>query len=316
MAGYVFVQNSQVSLNFISHATHLHCFTANSVSCWPRGYTKFIMSQEKKTLRLQSFLQGLYGKLFPKGFLDGARQIIIFMAAYQLYRFTRGAADETQAVTVAFENGRNVIDLERTLGIFIEPTVQAFTESQNWLMGAASWLYINAQTSITIGALTWIYIFHNRSFYYVRNMFIVAFGIALIGYTIFPTAPPRFFPEWGFIDSVSNFVGIESDDTAVNALFNPYAAIPSMHVGFAIMIAIPLSMLVKNRALKIFWSCYPLLVVFVIVATANHFLIDAFLGLATAATGAYAARILARVRPKAWEFSPRRASAAVHTVRA
>ena len=46
------------------------------------------------------------------------------------------------------------------------------------------------------------------SFYFVRNMFLVAFGVALIGYTVFPTAPPRFLPEWGFFDSVSDFTGV------------------------------------------------------------------------------------------------------------
>ena len=56
-------------------------------------------------------------------------------------------------------------------------------------------MYINAQTSITLGALAWLYLFRNPSFYFVRNMFLVAFGIALIGYAVFPTAPPRFFPE-------------------------------------------------------------------------------------------------------------------------
>ena len=63
-------------------------------------------------------------------------------------------------------------------------------------------MYINAQTSVTRRALVYLYLFHNRRFYFVRNMFMVAMGIALVGYIVFPTAPPRFFPEWGFIDSV------------------------------------------------------------------------------------------------------------------
>ena len=71
-------------------------------------------------------------------------------------------------------------------------------------------------------------------------MFLVAFGIALIGYTVFPTAPPRFLPEWGFIDTVAQFTGVPQDSVTVDALFNPYAAVPSMHAGFAIMIGWPL----------------------------------------------------------------------------
>ena len=95
------------------------------------------------------------------------------------------------------------------------------------------------------------------------------------------------------------------DSVTINNLFNPYAAVPSMHVAFALMIGIPLSRLVKWRALKVFWATYPLLVVFVIVATANHFIADAVLGAAAAGIGALAARALARTRPRVWTFQPR-----------
>ena len=82
-----------------------------------------------------------------------------------------------------------------------------------------------------------------------------------------------------------------------------YAAVPSMHVCFALMIGLPLSRLVKNRFGRVFWTIYPLLVIFVIVATGNHFLADAFLGALTAGVSAYAAYWLARARPAAWAFS-------------
>jgi hypothetical protein len=131
----------------------------------------------------------------------------------------------------------------------------------------------------------------------------VAMGIALIGYLVYPTAPPRFLPEWGFTDSVANFTHVGHDNVTVNALFNPYAAVPSMHVCFALLIGIPLSRLVRNRVGRVFWTIYPALVVFVIVATGNHFLSDAFLGAVTAGLSAYAASWLARARPAAWAFS-------------
>ena len=182
------------------------------------------------------------------------------------------------------------------------PSVQTFVSGERWLADITSWMYINAQTSITLGALAWIYLRRNPSFYFVRNMFLVAFGIALIGYTLFPTAPPRFLPEWGFIDTVAQFTGVPQDSVTVDALFNPYAAVPSMHAGFAIMIGWPLARLVKPKVLKVFWASYPLIVTFVIVATANHFLADAFLGACTAGLGALAAVWLARVRPAAWSF--------------
>jgi len=233
-----------------------------------------------------------------------ARQVLLFFLAYNGYRLVRGIADDPGVTATAFQHARDLIGIERTLNIFIEPAVQSWAMSWHPIIDGASWLYINAQTSVTVGSLAYLYLFHNRSFYFVRNMFMVAMGIALVGYTVFPTAPPRFLPEWGFVDAVSNFVGVDHENTAVNALFNPYAAVPSMHVCFALMIGIPLSRLVKNRAGRYFWRCYPVLVVFVIVATGNHFLADAFFGACTAGISAYAALWLARARPSVWAFSP------------
>jgi len=124
-------------------------------------------------------------------------------------------------------------------------------------------------------------------------------GIALVGYMVFPTAPPRFLPEHGFQDPVAALTGAET----ANALVNPYAAVPSMHVAFALMIGWPLSRLVRPRALRAFWAAYPLIVTWVIVVTGNHFLADAFLGACTAALAGYSANLMARARPAAWAFA-------------
>ena len=255
-----------------------------------------------------SRLHSLQARFFPHGVLDVVRQVALFFAAYYAYRIVRGGIDDPAGAAVAFEHGRQLISVERGLHLFIEPTVQAWASTKPAVIDGASWLYINAQTSVTVGALMFLYLFHNPRFYYVRNMFMVAMGIALIGYVVYPTAPPRFFPEWGFHDAVSQFVGVDQTDK-VNALFNPYAAVPSMHVCFALMIAIPMARVMRSRAMTIFWRCYPVLVVFVIVATGNHFVADAFLGALTAGASAYAAQWLARARPAVWAFTPQHAAA-------
>ena len=249
-------------------------------------------------------LSTVQARFLPHGPLDVVRQVVLFVAAYQLYRLVRGLANDPGAANAAFSNARDLIHIEQALNIFVEPSMQAFASGQGWLLDGASWLYINAQTSITLGAIAWLYLFRNESFYFVRNMFLVAFGLALIGYTIFPTAPPRFFPEWGFFDAVSDFTGVAQDSVTINELFNPYAAVLSMHVAFALMIGVPLARLVRWRAMKVFWAIYPLIVVFVIVVTANHFIADAVLGAIAAGLGALGARTLARARPHAWAFAP------------
>jgi hypothetical protein len=248
-------------------------------------------------------------RLLPHGHLDLLRQVALFAATYYAYSLTRGVADAPGAAADAFDNARGIISLERTLNIFVEPSVQAWAMGSGFAIDAASWVYINAQTSVTLAALVFLYLFRNPSFYFVRNMFIVAMAIAVVGYIVYPTAPPRFFPEWGFFDSVSDFAGVEPDSAAVDALFNPYAAVPSMHVAFALMIGWSMARVVGSRIARMWWWSYPFVVTFVIVATANHFVMDAVLGALTAGLAALAARELARARPAAWRFGASPAAA-------
>ncbi len=245
----------------------------------------------------------LQARLLPHGWLDALRQISLFAAAYYAYRLVRGLADGD--ANAAFAHARDLISLERGMHLFVEPSVQAWASGSHLVMVLSSWLYVNAQTSVTFGALLYLYLRRNSSFYFVRNMFMIAMGIALIGYAVFPTAPPRFMPEWGFIDTVSDLTGVHVShtSTSMTALFNPYAAVPSMHVAFALMIGWPLARLSRTPAVRVLWLIYPFLMTFVIVVTANHFIFDAMLGALTAAASAYGASRLARTRP-VWRFSP------------
>jgi hypothetical protein len=240
----------------------------------------------------------LSGRWLPNGWLDALRQLALFAGAYYAYRLVRGFVDGQAGV--AFENARNLVNFERTLGLFFEPGLQAWARGEEWLLTAANWMYVNSHFIVTTTFLLWLYIARNQAFYYVRNMFMVSMALALVGYMAFPTAPPRFMPEWGFTDSVASFVG-ESAESSANVLYNPFAAVPSMHVAFALMIAVPAVFLVRNRALRALWALYPLVVSFVVVVTANHFWIDAVLGALVAAVSAVAASAaFARARPEAW----------------
>jgi len=245
----------------------------------------------------------LPARVLPHGWLDALRQVSLFGLAYLAYRLVRGIVEGD--ANAAFAHARDLIALERNMHLFVEPSIQTWASGSHVLMVAASWLYVNAQTSVTIGALLYLYLRHNRSFYFVRNMFMIAMAIALVGYTVFPTAPPRFMPEWGFIDSVSDLTGVRVSHTSasMNALFNPYAAVPSMHVAFALMVGWPLARLTRHRISKLLWILYPFLMAFVIVVTANHFILDALLGALTAGASAYGATWLARARPTVWRFS-------------
>jgi membrane-associated phospholipid phosphatase len=243
----------------------------------------------------------LSGRWLPNGWYDALRQLALFGGAYYLYRIVRGIVDGQ--VGLAFENARAIVDAERGLHLFFEPGLQTWAHDHvNWIVWAANWMYVNSHFVVTTTFLIWLYLARNHAYYFVRNMFMIAMGLALAGYVAFPTAPPRFMPEWGFADTVASFVG-ESAESSANVLYNPFAAMPSMHVAFALMIAVPAIMLVRHRALKIAWGFYPVLVSFVVVVTANHFWLDAAVGAVVAAVSAVAATAaLARARPEAWAF--------------
>jgi membrane-associated phospholipid phosphatase len=244
----------------------------------------------------------MLNRVLPRGAGDLLRQIVLFCGAYWAYRIVRGVVDG-EAI-LAFANARGVISLERHLGLFVEPSVQAWTTSRTWLIDVASWMYLNCHFVVTTFTLAFLYLFRNERFYFVRNMFMVAMGIALVGYLVFPTAPPRMLPEWGFSDSVADFTGV-NDSASANLLVNPFAAVPSMHVAFALMLAVPMVRLARRRWVKALWSVYPALLTFVVVSTGNHFVFDAITGALTAGVSALAAQALfARMRPDAWAWEP------------
>ena len=245
-------------------------------------------------------------KLLPRGWADILRQIALFVGAFLLYDAVRGLVLGGNPYK-PFGDAMRIIDFERAVHIFVEPSVQAWAENKHVLMDVLDWTYLNGHFFITLAALVFIYLRRNDSFYFVRNTVLISMAIALVGYWLYPTAPPRMFGEWGFTDSISQFVTGGSgftDNTPAGAFVNAYAAVPSMHVCFAVIIGWTMARLVSRRVLKLLWFMYPALVTFVVVATANHFLVDVFLGMLTAGLAAGVAhRLLARARPDAWAFS-------------
>ena len=138
-------------------------------------------------------------------------------------------------------------------------------------------------------------------------MFVVSMGLALIGYTLYPTAPPRMFPQYGFVDTINDFSNVNHDSALAKIFINPYAAVPSMHCAFALMIG-GTGVMVPQWVAKAFWAAWPLLIPWVVIVTANHYWADAALGWMVAVTSALvAARLLARARPEAWSCARRSA---------
>jgi membrane-associated phospholipid phosphatase len=240
----------------------------------------------------------------PKGWGDAGCQIGILVGVDIAYELVRGIADSQRADAIA--HGTQVIDFERSTHTLFEPSLQAFFLPAHWTIDLANQLYLNAQFSIALGFLVWLYLFRNESYYFVRNMFVIAMGLALVGYIGFPTAPPRMFPQHGFVDTITDFSNVNHDSTLAKIFINPYAAIPSMHCAFALMIGATGVMVCRNRFAKALWVVWPVVIAWVVIVTANHYWVDVALGWGVAVTAALVAqRLLARARPEAWSWRAR-----------
>lgn len=243
------------------------------------------------------------GERLPRGWTDLLWQFLLFFAVYQGYQVVRGLSEGKEAL--AFANAERIISLESSLGLYFELDLQQKMLEFAWVIDFCNWMYVNSHFIVTTTFLAWLYLFRNEHFYFVRNMFMVAMLLALTGYLIYPTAPPRLMPGEGFIDTIAEFTSLPQDSKSVSLLVNKYAAVPSMHIGFATMVGGSAFLLVKNRAAKAVWAAYPFVVLFVVMTTGNHFWVDGALGAAVAvASAAIAHRLLAPVRPAQWAFRP------------
>jgi membrane-associated phospholipid phosphatase len=247
------------------------------------------------------------GSRLPKGWGDLGRQVLILVGVDLAYTAVRGIADGEKSVAMA--NGHQVIQFEQSMGTLFEPQVQSLFLPTRWVIDLADQLYLNAQFSIALGFLVWLYLFRNESYNFVRNMFVIAMGLALVGYALYPTAPPRLYPEYGFVDTINDFSNINHDSALAKSFINPYAAIPSMHCAFAVMIGATGALVCRRWWSRAFWAAWPLLILWVVIVTGNHYWIDAVLGWGVALTSAVVAhRLFARARPEAWSFRTSRSS--------
>ncbi len=246
-------------------------------------------------------LESLRRRFLPRGPLDLLLQFVLLAVAYWAWRHARGAVDGSMAAS--FGHARDLVDAERWLGTLIEPNVQNWAVDWGWPAEVARWGYANLHFKGSCLALAILYFGYRGSYGFVRNAVFVAMAISVIGYALYPTAPPRFLPELG-LDPSSAVTG---NDPLLSSpgdpLFNPFAAVPSMHVGLSVIFAWSLALLVRPRPLKALLFAYPLLMTYVVVASGNHFWLDALLGLITAAAAAGIATLLARVNPD-WSFRP------------
>ncbi|MEU5881607.1 phosphatase PAP2 family protein [Spirillospora sp. NPDC047279] len=203
--------------------------------------------------------------------------IAIFYAAYMLTRMIL-VQDGTAP---AFAHADQILAAERAMGIDVELGLNQMLLQVPWLARTANIFYATAHFAVTLGVVVWLYRRRPDDYRWARTGIMIATGVALLGFWLYPLAPPRFLHSEGFVDPVTalHSLGLYASD-ASGTLTNQYAAMPSMHAGWAMWCGFLLMRLAVRRWAKVLGLIYPATTVFVILSTANHYILDAVAGIA------------------------------------
>jgi hypothetical protein len=223
----------------------------------------------------------------------GSIEVATLIALYAVYELVRGQGHATVAAARAHTDG--VVGLERHLHVFGERAVQHAADAVPGAPTVLGIAYIALHFLGTTAFLVWLYRTHRDRFPLVRNTMIAATGIALTLYVVFPVAPPR-LAALGFVDTVSHSAKVNLSSDLLGSLYNPFAAVPSLHFGYALIVGVTIASLARRPFVRALALSYPLVMLVVIVATGNHFFFDAAAGALAIGAGYLIARWVGSAR--------------------
>ncbi|MEW2139273.1 phosphatase PAP2 family protein [Streptomyces sp. NPDC005409] len=211
-------------------------------------------------------------------------EVLLIGVSYWTYSLIRNAVPEQK--TAALANADWIWRVERGLGIAVEESVNHAVNSVTWLIVGMNYYYATLHFVVTIGVLVWIYRFHPGRYAATRLVLFATTGVALVGYYFYPLAPPRLMNGQDFVDTVlvhHTWGSMASGN--LKHMSNQYAAMPSMHIGWSLWCGLTIFAVASAPWARILGLLYPTATLVVIVATANHFWLDAVGGLLCLAFG-------------------------------
>lgn len=174
---------------------------------------------------------------------------------------------------VAIENARDIIELQDRAGLNVEGRIQQFFDPHPVVTGLLVFFYAGPHFLLTYGFLLWVYWKRFAAYANVRNAFLLFTGSAFTFQWLFPVAPPRMVPELGLGDTVTQSLPINGETPWISLLVNDVAAVPSIHTGWSLLVAILLIRLTSSPW-RWLWLLYPGAIMTSVLATANHFVWD------------------------------------------
>ncbi|HET7312276.1 MAG TPA: phosphatase PAP2 family protein [Mycobacteriales bacterium] len=219
------------------------------------------------------------------------QEIAFILICYWLYSLVRNAAPSHE--TSARERALSLMGLEHTLHIGFEQSLNSLVAGTSWLAYVCDYYYATLHFVVTISVLIWIYVKHPLRYRSIRSVLFATNLIALIGFWVYALAPPRMFASRGFTDTVVEFHtwgSYASGDLAKAS--NQFAAMPSLHIGWSLWCAIAIVALAERNWIRVLGALYPLATLFVVIGTANHYLLDVAGGVVAVALGFVVQRLL------------------------
>ncbi|MFC0528403.1 phosphatase PAP2 family protein [Phytohabitans kaempferiae] len=227
-----------------------------------------------KTTRAESAVDAGTAGTHPP--LRLGKQLIILLGAIAVYfgvrHLTEGSA------TTAIANAYRVIDLEEALGLHHEQWLQETFASSSWVSTVFNWIYIWGHWPVIAVTLIWLAKRHPGIYLRTRNAMIMSGAIGMVIFATFPVAPPRLTPL-GMVDTVT--VSSHAYRVLQPPMFtNQYAAVPSLHVGWDLLMGIAIAVAARRLWVKAIGVAMPVVMTIAVVLTANHYIVDAIAGAA------------------------------------
>lgn len=234
--------------------------------------------------------------------IRGLREIVLIGGVYSLYDVTRYlVAGDHDA---AFAHGTELLNFERRLDIAPEHVLNNVFSAHIWLGLPADYIYATLHYLVTPVVLIWLWRRYPRAYSPARTVLIATTVIGLVCFSLIPVAPPRLLG--GYTDTMAHFSrwGWWSDagsaPRGLGADTNQYAAMPSLHVGWALWCGWQMVRHGQHRITRYIGVAYPIVLSVVVIATANHYLVDVIAGFAVVGVGALVAKLFTTVSHQIW----------------
>ncbi|GGO80320.1 bifunctional glycosyltransferase 87/phosphatase PAP2 family protein [Wenjunlia tyrosinilytica] len=256
-------------------------FLTRSNPAWDRPVPTEVAAPARTRFRWLPLLRALPRPLNRPNLL---LELLLIRVGYWVYSFIRGSVPDQRSV--AEHHGRQVLDIEGALFMDIEHWLNHQVIKVSWLESGLNFFYSTFHFLVPLAILGVLYARRPATYRAARTSLGLATLIGLFGFWFYPLAPPRLMPGMNSVDTVHGTQDLSHPDFgALTKLSNQYAAMPSLHVGWALWCGLMIAFLAPRLWMKALGLLYPFMTTFVIIGTANHYVLDAVGGVVVVAAG-------------------------------